>query len=225
MIQYLSDFEKEIAQIYETGVIKAPIHLRNGNEEELLYIFNKHFNEGDIVYSSWASHLHALLAKIPREKVKQAILDGKSITLCFPEHNFYSSAIVGGSVPIAVGHAFGLKKAKSTKKVLCFLGDMTFATGIASESIRYAIAQELPIIFIVEDNGKSVGTPTESTLGYNIYNYFLSFGSLFKNLRLNLYKDSSIVSELLSTNGKTGVIHYSFQSDFPHSGIGKFVSF
>ena len=43
------------------------------------------------------------------------ILEGKSISLCFPEYNIYSSAIVGGVLPIAVGVAMNLKNNKKTK--------------------------------------------------------------------------------------------------------------
>ena len=34
-IQELIGFEKEIAEIYESGQITGPVHLRNGNEKEL----------------------------------------------------------------------------------------------------------------------------------------------------------------------------------------------
>ena len=38
----LINFEKEIAEIYESGQISAPIHLRDGNEQILVGIFNDH---------------------------------------------------------------------------------------------------------------------------------------------------------------------------------------
>ena len=35
----LKKFETEIANTYETGVIKAPVHLRDGNENKLFEFF------------------------------------------------------------------------------------------------------------------------------------------------------------------------------------------
>ena len=192
-------FEKEIEQIYATGVIRGPIHLRNGCEQQLIKIFEA-IDPSDYVYSTWASHLHALLHGVPRDLVKQQILDGKSITLSFPEHNFYTSAIVGGVCPIAVGTAFGLKRRRSLKKVWCFIGDMTFMTGIVSESIRYATNWNLPIMFVVEDNKKSVGTPT------------------------NEVWNQSVEEAVLALNNKN-VQYYKYDLTYPHSGIGRFLAF
>ena len=98
----LKDFETEIASIYERGEIKAPIHLRDGNEEQLIDIF-KNINSSDYVFSTWASHIHALLKGVDPARVKKDILEGRSITLNYPDQNFYCSAIVGGVAPIALG--------------------------------------------------------------------------------------------------------------------------
>jgi len=37
----LIEFEEEIAELYESGKIKAPVHLRNGNEQILVDLFKK----------------------------------------------------------------------------------------------------------------------------------------------------------------------------------------
>ena len=47
----------------------------------------------------------------------------------------------------------------------CFVGDMTSETGIFHESIKYSRNFDLPIRFIVEDNGKSVCTDTRIAWG------------------------------------------------------------
>jgi pyruvate dehydrogenase E1 component alpha subunit len=90
------------------------------------------------------------------------ILAGHSISLCFPEHRIYSSAIVGGVLPIAVGAAMAIQRSGEDARVHCFMGEMTAETGIAHEAIKYSRNHGLPIRFIVEDNGKSVCTDTRS---------------------------------------------------------------
>ena len=95
----LIEFEKEIAELFEAGKIRAPVHLHGGNEEQLIEIF-KQIKPEDWVCSTHRSHYHALLKGIPREYVKRAILAGQSITLNFAEYRFFTSAIVGGILPI-----------------------------------------------------------------------------------------------------------------------------
>ena len=106
---------------------------------------------------------HALLHGISPVWLKNEILEGRSITICNLYHNFYSSAIVTGVIPIALGTAIGLKKQKSKQKVWCFVGDMTFETGIFYECHKYARNFDLPLYFVVEDNDVSTQTPTKAT--------------------------------------------------------------
>jgi TPP-dependent pyruvate/acetoin dehydrogenase alpha subunit len=206
--QELVAFEQEIAELYEAGNIKAPVHLRNGNEQILIDIFDKlEISKEDYVFSTWASHLHALLKGIEPAQIRQDILEGRSITLHYTEHNFFSSAIVAGICPIAVGTAMALKKQAKPTRVYCFIGDMAFRTGVCHESIVYAVSQNLPITFIVEDNKKSVGTPTEECWG----------GIPTKRL-YEFYENISIQTSV-------DVLYYQYEMTYPHSGTGVFVEF
>ena len=203
----LKKFETEIANTYETGVIKAPVHLRDGNENKLIEIF-ENIKKDDYVFSTWASHHHALLKGVPRERVVKDILEGRSITLNYPDHNFYSSAIVGGVAPIALGVAKAIKKGE-TRRVYCFVGDMGFQTGIVNECGRYSIGHDLPITWVIEDNKKSVGTDTEAVCGIltrDLYENMINLMGKYdcKNVRL---------------------IYYSYTNSYPHSGTGVFVEF
>jgi TPP-dependent pyruvate/acetoin dehydrogenase alpha subunit len=158
----LIDFENNIVDLFNSSKIKAPIHLHSNNENSLIKIFKK-INKNDWVFSSWRSHYHCLLKGVPEKKLTKEILNGNSISLCFPRYKIYSSAIVGGSLPIATGLALSIKKKKLKNKVYVFLGEMTSETGIAHECIKYSINKKLPIHFIIEDNEKSVCTDTRKT--------------------------------------------------------------
>ena len=134
----LINFEEEIASLFNHGKIRAPVHLYQGNEDKIIEIFKK-INKQDWVFCSWRSHYQCLLKGVPKEKVKDEILSGRSISLCFPEYKIYSSALVGGSIPIAVGTAMSLKLRKEkSAMVYCFMGEMTSETGIAHECIKYS---------------------------------------------------------------------------------------
>ena len=157
--QELIDFEKEIADLFERGQIKAPVHLVGNNEDQLIEIF-KNIKPEHWVFSNHRSHYHALLKGVPRDWLKNEILKGHSITINSAEHRFFSSAIVGGILPIAVGVAL------SGATVWCFLGDMAAQTGIFHECLEYARHPGCNITFVVEDNGLSVETPTERVWSY-----------------------------------------------------------
>jgi TPP-dependent pyruvate/acetoin dehydrogenase alpha subunit len=194
----LINFEEEIAESFNSGLIKAPIHLYSGNEEQMIEIF-KNINEEDWLFCTWRSHYQCLLKGVPKELLKKDILEGKSITLCYPEFNIYSSAIVTGNIPIATGTAFDIKRKGGNNRVWCFVGDMTSETGTFYENHKYAINHNLPITYIVEDNGKSVCTDTLAV--WNIEE--LSFS------KKNIPK----------------VIYYKYETKYPHAGSGKRIQF
>ena len=155
-------FEQSIVDIWEAGKIKGPVHLSNGNEGSLIEIF-KRIKETDWVFSTWRSHYHWVLKGLSADYATEIIKEGKSITMCEHEEKFYASAIVGGTLPIALGVASAIKKDGGDDKVWVFVGDMSFESGIFYEVHKYARNFDLPLYFVVEDNGVSTYTPTKAT--------------------------------------------------------------
>jgi len=168
----LINFENEIADCFNNKMIRAPIHLADGNEDQLIEIFQS-IKQNDWIYCTWRSHYHALLKGVPSNEIKLAILDGRSITLCFDKQKMFSSAIVGGCIPIALGTALDLKNKKSNDKVWCFVGDMGANMGAFHEAVKYAENFDLPITFVIENNSKSVCTNTYEAWGTNKFNFEL----------------------------------------------------
>ncbi len=160
----LLDFERDIAERFNAGEIKAPVHFAGGNEDQLIEIF-KTITHEDWVLCSWRSHYHCLLKGVPLEMVRGDIGRGRSIALCYPQYRVLSSAIVGGIAPIAIGIAWAIKQSGAAHKVHVFIGDMTAETGIVREAMKYAVGHSLPINWIIEDNGKSVCTDTREAWG------------------------------------------------------------
>ena len=158
----LIHFENKIVESWETGKIRGPVHLSGGNEKHLIEIF-KRISENDWVFSTWRSHYHALLKGVSPDWLETEILEGRSITIVNKDEKFYSSAIVGGILPIAVGVAMSNKMKGIDETVWCFVGDMTFETGTFMENYKYAKNFNLPIRFVIEDNEVSTNTPTIET--------------------------------------------------------------
>jgi len=169
----LGDFERSIADLFNSGQIRAPVHLSGGNEAELIKIFER-VGPDDWVCGSWRMHYQCLLKGVPEDELRAEILAGRSIALCFPKYKIISSAIVGGILPIATGIAMGIKRSGSHERVWCFLGDMTARTGMAFECVEYASGHALPITFIEENNGLSVCTPSIDVWENDLRGYGMS---------------------------------------------------
>lgn len=193
----LKNFESNIAKNYNDALIKGPIHLSHGNEEQLIKIF-QYIGKNDWVFSSWRNHYHALLHGVNPNLIKKFIFDGKSMSVSSKEPKFFSSSIVTGILPIALGVAKSNMIKKSKKTVWCFLGDMTAETGIFHEVYKYSKNFKLNMRFVVEDNLLSTNTPTHKT--WNKSKYF----------DYKKYPD---------------IIYYRYSNYYPHHGTGKWVLF
>jgi len=208
----LRAFEEEIKEIFLTGAIRAPVHLSGGNEEQLIEIFRE-VKPSDWVFSTHRSHLHALLKGVPPERVKADILAGKSIHLNYKEHNFATSAIVGGCLPIALGVALAIKRRDEIcrrgegRRVWVLVGDMTATTGIFHECVTYAENFNLPLWIVVECNGLSTNTPTDEVWGFK---------------HEHRPKDGVRVTRSWE---KGALLEYCYERVFPHINAGRWVEF
>ena len=196
--QDLIDFETEIADLFNAAKIRAPVHLYSGNEESMLDIFQD-IRAEDWVLCSWRSHYQCLLKGVPRERLREEIVAGRSISLCFPEYRVLSSAIVTGVLPIAVGIGMAIKRCGGSERVFCFAGEMTSETGTAHECIKYVTNHNLPVHFIVEDNGKSVCTDTRQVWNQPQLTY--------------------------EAGTHPHVRYYQYETKYPHAGAGVRVQF
>jgi TPP-dependent pyruvate/acetoin dehydrogenase alpha subunit len=200
-VESLQAFETSIAEEFNAGHIRAPVHLEDGNEAALLDYFRQ-VKESDWICTTWRAHLKALLKGVPPDELRAEIMAGRSISLCFPQYRIVSSAIAGGILPIAVGIAMGIRRRGGTELVHCFVGDMMSQSGIFFECVNYANNQSLPIQFIVEDNDVSVCTSTDAAWGGKKAWY---------------YKNA---------NFRPGLVHYyRYESKYPHAGAGTRVQF
>lgn len=195
--QDLINFEEDIADCFNKALIKAPVHLYYGNEKQIIDIFTN-VKSDDWVFCTWRSHYQCLLKGVDSTVIKQDILDGKSITLCYPEHKIYSSAIVAGNIPVATGVALDIKRKSGSEHVWCFVGDMASETGTFFENWKYSVNHDLPITYIIENNGKSVCTDT-----LKIWN----------------------TNELFFSKETKKIIYYEYKNKYPHAGGGKRIQF
>jgi TPP-dependent pyruvate/acetoin dehydrogenase alpha subunit len=200
----LVNFEKQVAEIYEQGKISAPVHLNGGAEYQLIEIF-RDIKREDKVLCTWRNHQHALLHGVSREEVMRQILAGRSMCMNSVDPWFYTSSIAGGILPIAVGLGMAIKRKGEGRRVFVFLGDMVSHSGIFHEAHTYAFNFGLPVTFIIEDNGKSVQTPTREAWGFDrVDTASIELGRILRD---------------------RNTIYYRYELTYPHHGVGRFVSF
>jgi pyruvate dehydrogenase E1 component alpha subunit len=171
--QDMIDFEDEIGHRFNNREIRAPIHLSSGNEDQIIRVFRdcEIDLKNDWVCCTWRNHYQALLKGVPADLLREKIIAGKSMVLNLPEYRFVASSIVGGIPSIAVGLALAAKTRNTNERVWCWTGDMSAETGAWHEAYKYSTNHDLPITFIVEDNGLSVLTPTDKIWGRSVPYY------------------------------------------------------
>src|SRR5262249_15059801 len=77
-----------------------------------------------------------------------------------------TSAIVGTTIPVAVGAAFANRELKRDRGVAVFFGDGAINEGVFWESLNSACVMKIPLVFVCEDNGFAVHVPKPLRHGY-----------------------------------------------------------
>lgn len=159
--------EEEIIRIYPTDKIKSPVHLSIGQEAISVGVCAA-LEADDIVFGTYRSHA-LYLAKTGDLKGFFAELYGK-ITGCVKGKGgsmhlanvskgmMGTSAVVGTTIPQAVGYAYMIKQCGEKKIVVSFMGDGATEEGVFHESMNFAALKQLPIIFICENNSLAIHT-------------------------------------------------------------------
>lgn len=63
-----------------------------------------------------------------------------------------ATPIVGSTIPIAVGAAFGAAMRDEDRVTMVFFGDGAVETGVFYESLNFAVLKKLPVVFVCENN-------------------------------------------------------------------------
>lgn len=161
--EQLIEFEKSVASHWEAGDLPYLIHLSGGNEDYLIELFED-IKDGDYIFSTHRNHHHALLAGIPPNKLMARILSGNSMFVFDHSRNFYTSSVLAGTCAIAAGVAYALKEEGSENWVWCFVGDGAEEQGHFYEAVMFVEGQDLPCMFIIEDNNRSVDSTIEERM-------------------------------------------------------------
>lgn len=162
--------------------IKCPVHLSLG-QESVSDALHEILRPSDWVFSTHRNHGHYFAKGGSEDRLwdeicglETGINKGYAGSQCFsdPEINFHASCIVGGSIGLAVGTAMAVQGTDSI--VVCCIGDAATEQGVFWEALNYIVLHRLPILFVCENNGLSVGVEISERQCAPISSRVSSFG-------------------------------------------------
>lgn len=159
--------EEEVARVYPTDVIKSPVHLSIGQESVSVGLCEA-LRSDDAAFGTYRSHalylakggdLRAMIAELYGKVTGCAKGKGGSMHMVdLAAGVFGSSAVVGTTIPHAVGYAYAVKLRREPRVVLCVFGDGAVDEGVFYESLNFAALKRLPVLFVCENNGYAIHT-------------------------------------------------------------------
>jgi len=168
-----------VAELLTGKEIKCPTHLYTGEEAVATGVCTN-LRKDDFAFSTHRSHGH-FIAKGGDTKALMAELYGKatgcsrgrggSMHLASPNIGFPgSSAIVAGTIPLAVGAGLAFSMQGRNTVSVAFFGDGAANEGAFYESLNFASLKKLPVVFVCENNLYCTHAPISACLAdTNIY--------------------------------------------------------
>jgi pyruvate dehydrogenase E1 component alpha subunit len=193
----MRDIEKRI-RIFEKKLqdnmlkVFCPVHLSLGHEK-VAGDLSEVMMPQDWLFSTHRNHHHYLAKGGSEERLWDEIMGlesglnggfAGSQAIVDPSINFHSSAILGGLIGVAAGTAYSLKLDKSDAVSICCIGDAGTEQGVFWESLNFSALQEIPVVYICENNGKSVDALIDERQAMPIASRVSSFGvSVFDQVK------------------------------------------
>jgi pyruvate dehydrogenase E1 component alpha subunit len=168
-------FEQTSLKYYNLGRMGGFLHLYSGQEAVAVGTMSL-LGDNDHVITAYRDHGHALFAGMDMKKCMAELFGkatgcskgkGGSMHFFAPDKNYWGGhGIVGGQTPLGLGIAFALKYKGLKGCCLCFLGDGAINQGPFHESLNLAALFKLPVIYVIENNGYSMGTSQKRSSSY-----------------------------------------------------------
>ncbi|MDF1552809.1 MAG: thiamine pyrophosphate-dependent dehydrogenase E1 component subunit alpha [Deferrisomatales bacterium] len=161
-------FEERVAELYPEQEMRCPVHFCTGQEaipvgvcahlEASDYLVGNHRSHGHCIAKGLS--LRSLAAELYGRATGCAGGKGGSMHLVDPELGILgTTAIVGGSLPLAVGAALASFLRRESRVAVAFFGDGAVEQGTFHESLNFASLKRLPVVFVCENNFYATASP------------------------------------------------------------------
>ena len=192
MLFRIRNFEQTILDLFSQNKLTGTTHTCIGQEATPVALMHS-LTEKDTVFGSHRCHGYfisyaktckPLLAEIMGKKSGMCKGRGGSQHICYG--NFLTNGVQGGIVPNATGMAFAEKLKGSNSIVVAILGDGTLGQGVVYESMNMASIFNLPVLYLIEENGYAMTTPSAySIAGGDICKRIEGFGIKVEEITSN----------------------------------------
>ena len=166
-------FEDKLAAVYIQQKVRGFLHLYNGQEAVLAGALHVIDHEKDRMITAYRNHVQPIGLGVDPKRVMAELYGkstgtsqglGGSMHIFSKEFKFHGGhGIVGGQIPLGAGMAFGDKYFERDNVTLCYLGDGASRQGSLHETLNLAMLWQLPVVFVVENNGYAMGTSVART--------------------------------------------------------------
>lgn len=160
-------FEERSLRAYNQGKIGGFLHLYIGQESVAAGIVSL-MGKDDHIITAYRDHGHALAVGMSMNECMAEMYGkhtgcskgkGGSMHFFAPDKNYWGGhGIVAGQTPLGAGLAFALKYKGLKGCALTFLGDGAVNQGSFMETLNLASLWDIPVVFVIENNGYSMGT-------------------------------------------------------------------
>lgn len=168
-------FEQRSLSSYQSGKVGGFLHLYIG-QESVVVGTQSLLGANDHTITAYRNHGHGLAAGMTMNECMAELYGratgcskgkGGSMHYFAPDKNYWGGhGIVAGQTPLGTGLAYGLKYRGLKGCALAFLGDGAVNQGSFHESLNLAALWDLPIIYVIENNGYSMGTSQRRSSAY-----------------------------------------------------------
>ena len=168
-------FEQAGLKYYQAGKIGGFLHLYIGQEAVAVGTISL-AGPDDHYITAYRDHGHALAVGMSMNECMAEMFGkqtgcskgkGGSMHFFAPDKNYWGGhGIVGGQTPLGLGLGYGLKYLGREGAALCYLGDGAVNQGAFHESLNIAALFEIPVVYIIENNGYSMGTSQKRSSAY-----------------------------------------------------------
>ena len=171
----IRDFEMAALKSYNAGKLGGFLHVYIGQESVAAGTLSL-CGENDHNITAYRCHAHALASGMAMDECMAELYGkrtgcskgkGGSMHLFAPDKNFWGGhGIVAGQTPLGLGLGYGLKYLGKEGCCLCFLGDGAVNQGAFHESLNIASLFGIPVVYVIENNGYSMGTSQKRSSAY-----------------------------------------------------------
>jgi pyruvate/2-oxoglutarate/acetoin dehydrogenase E1 component/TPP-dependent pyruvate/acetoin dehydrogenase alpha subunit len=134
-------------------------------------------NDTDHVFPSYREHVAALCRGITPAEIMTQWRGCRHSGWSPHKHRFHIYTLVLAAQTLhATGYAMGLQRGDSDDIVLAYLGDGASSEGDASEAFNWAAVTRAPILFICQNNGLAISTPTSLQMRTPLHQRAAGFG-------------------------------------------------